>query len=256
MGLVQTNKVNSADMGLVSRVNTILTVQEERRRQKEGLEQRIATMKEELKEKSKLLDNLIKASTLIGNVADENVQLTLDRITGVINKALALLFKEDSRKIFIRQIMYQNVYPHYNVVMEMADGTERSFNLEGSGIAQVISYLFTICLIDANKGRMLFIEDELLSGLHPDAKVVISELLTVLARNYQIILVEYGIDIGKQYEIKRSDGSSFVDAFQGRYSPWYYKDIALRQMQGDETGNSYQETAFTRDDEGTLVIPS
>lgn len=219
------------ELSLINRVSQILTIQDERRRQKTKIESKIAVMETELRSKSALLTNLIKASTLIGNVADENVQLTLNRITGVINKALALLFKEDSRSIFIRQIMYQNLYPHYNVIMVMGDGTERAFSLEGSGIAQVISYLFTICLIDANHGRMLFIEDELLNGLHPTAKKIIEELLQVLARNYQIILVEYGLDIGKQYEITRSDGSSYAEVFQGERSKWYYKNLAILQME-------------------------
>jgi hypothetical protein len=164
---------------------------------------------------------------LIGNVSDENVQKTLDRITGVINKALALMFRDDPKRIYIRQLMFQNVYPHYKVIMDFGDGVERPFSLEGTGVAQIISFLFTVCLIDARKGRKILVMDELLSGLHPSAKDIIYDLMTALSTSFQFVIVEYGIDIGKQYEVVKTNGETYISEVDGDR---YYGNLKLKSI--------------------------
>ena len=199
--------------------------QETKTKAKESIGQQLEDIAKELEEKGKTLEDMIRAATILGNVADENTQFILTKITGVINSALAEMFKEDKRSISIKQTMYRNVYPHFVVELETEEGVKRTFKQSGTGLAQVISFLFTVCLIDARKGRKIIVMDELLNGLHPDAKVIVKNLIKVLSGKFQFVIVEYGVDIGKQYEVVKTNAVADVIPYQGEA---YYKDLNLK----------------------------
>lgn len=199
--------------------------QETKAQAKEKLRIQLEEIDKELEEKGRTLEDMIRAATILGNVADENTQRVLTKITSVINSSLAEMFKQDKRRITIKQNMYRNVYPHFTVELETEEGIKRSFKQSGTGLAQVISFLFTICLIDARKGRKIMVMDELLNGLHPDAKIIIKNLIKVLSGKFQFIIVEYGVDIGKQYEVVKTNAVADVIPYQGEA---YYKDLNLR----------------------------
>lgn len=205
--------------------NNFIIEQETKAQSKEKIKIQLEEIAKELEEKGKTLEDMIRAATILGNVADENTQRVLTKITGVINSSLAEMFKQDKRKISIKQVMYRNVYPHFVVELETEEGIKRTFKQSGTGLAQVISFLFTICLIDARKGRKIMVMDELLNGLHPDAKVIIKNLIKVLSGKFQFVIVEYGVDIGKQYEVVKTNAVADVIPYQGEA---YYKDLNLR----------------------------
>lgn len=205
--------------------NNFIIEQETKAQSKEKIKIQLEEIAKDLEEKGKTLEDMIRAATILGNVADENTQRVLTKITSVINSSLAEMFKQDKRKISIKQIMYRNVYPHFVVELETEEGIKRTFKQSGTGLAQVISFLFTICLIDARKGRKIMVMDELLNGLHPDAKIIIKNLIKVLSGKFQFVIVEYGVDIGKQYEVVKTNAVADVIPYQGEA---YYKDLNLR----------------------------
>lgn len=184
---------------------------------KEDLINRIEDLESECKDKDQQYGVYCRASSIMGTVADKNTEIKLTAITGVINKALALLFPDGNRKISIQQTMYRNAYPHFNVILTADNGVERTFKQSGTGLAQVVSFLFTACLIDARGGRKIMVMDELLNGLHPDAKQIIKELIVALTPRFQFVIVEYGINIGKQYIVEKRGGTSNVFESEADY---------------------------------------
>lgn len=208
--------------GILAQSKNLLMVHRERKRQKELLVAKVVKLEKDIVVKADRLEAYIRAATILGNVSDENTKATLNRITGVINKALAVIFTEDSRTISIRQTMYRNVHPHFIVELANGSGQVRSFKQSGTGLAQIISFLFTTCLVDARKGRKILVMDELLNGLHPYAKLLIRDLLIALSKRFQFVMVEYGVDVGKQYHMKLKGTSSSALLYSGGY----YSDIA------------------------------
>ena len=195
-----------------------------------------ANLKSEIEELSKIvktdtktLEDMIKASAILASVSEENTRVILDNIKMTINKSLEVLFPLDPKTIDIQKSMYRDTHPHYTITLTTSNGVARTFDQSGTGLGQVISFLFTVCLIDARDGRKIMVIDELLNGLHPDAKEIVGNLMTALTRRphnpFQFICVEYGHDIGKQYEIKKDTaktGLSTASVFEGG---GYYKSL-------------------------------
>ena len=172
--------------------------------------ERIKVLEEENKNLDEKFGTYCRASSILGTVADKNTETKISAITGVINRALALLFPDGSRSITLKQTMWRNVYPHFNVELKVEGGKTRTFKQSGTGLAQVVSFLFTACLIDARGGRKIMIMDELLNGLHPDAKGIVKDLMLALSDKFQFIIVEYGLTIGKEYVVHKEGSTSSV----------------------------------------------
>ena len=87
----------------------------------------------------------------------------------------------------------------------------------GTGLRQIISVLFVICLIEVRKGRSLLILDERLSGLHKEAKRILSEIIKIFAEGgFQFIFVEYALnDLGKLYSVEKPGNEARVYPLDG-----------------------------------------
>lgn len=209
---------------LISKGNTLEITHKERRVITTNLYNQADALKKEIDKTSADLQTYICACNLLGEVSDETTQDTLDKISGVINKALGVLFPTDSRTVRISKSMYREVHPHFNVDLITENGVVRSFKQSGSGLAQVISFLFTICLIDARGGRKVLVMDELLNGLHPTAKGIVRDLMLAVSSRFQFITVEYGMDVEKEYLIEKANGTATITPYE---SNSYYRDVVI-----------------------------
>jgi predicted ATPase len=145
----------------------------------------------------------------------------LNYITSVINRALTELFPNDTRRIYLEKTLYHNQHPHVNVVLETSDGKQRDLATQsGNGLRQVISFLFVLSLIEIRKGRRLLIMDEVLNGLHPEAKKIIKRIMEIFSEEgFQFIMVEYGMDdIGRLYLVEKPDTKATVTPLDGVYN--------------------------------------
>lgn len=202
---------------LATTARLIVNAERTKREMVNELCKKIIEIEAQCKGMDKKFNVYCRASSILGSVADKNTETKINAITGVINKALALLFPDGSRSIELTQKMHNNSYPHFLVTLKVEDGQTRSFKQSGTGLAQVVSFLFTACLIDARGGRKIMVMDELLNGLHPDAKGIVKDLMLALSDKFQFIVVEYGMNIGKQYEVKKTGGVSTVTAIDREY---------------------------------------
>ena len=202
---------------LVKESRLLVNTERTKRKMVDDLCKRIMTMEAQCKELDNKFNVYCRASSILGSVADKNTETKISAITGVINKALAILFPDGSRSIELTQKMHNNAYPHFIVTLKVEDGQTRTFKQSGTGLAQVISFLFTACLIDARGGRKIMVMDELLNGLHPDAKGIVKDLMLALCDKFQFVIVEYGMNIGKQYEVVKTGGVSTITAIDREY---------------------------------------
>ena len=182
------------------------------------LKARLDKLVEKLDDMNKQYVVMLEAQQLLVTVSDANTTAVLDYITGVVNKALAELFPHDSRRIFLEKTMYQGIHAHINIKLTGSNGKVRDLTLQsGTGLRQIISFLFVLSMIEIRKGRRIFIMDELLSGLHPKAKRIALEILQIFAsEGFQFVMVEYGADsIGKLYIVEKPDTVASVTPFAG-----------------------------------------
>lgn len=182
--------------------------------------ERLTKEMDKLIEEWAVLDEGVK---LLAGVSDENIKKVLGFISGVINRTLAEIFKSDVRKIDFIFKTYRDVHSHIVVRLTNGHGVSLDMNLQtGTGLKQIVSALFTICLIEIQKGRRLVIFDEKFSGLHKEAKAILVEILRIFAEGgFQFIFVEYSLNnLGKIYNIEKPGDVAFAYALNGRE----YKD--------------------------------
>ena len=189
--------------------------------------------------------NMIEAQQLLTTVSDSNTTAVLDYITGIINKTLGELFPHDSRRIYLEKSMYQGQHAHINIKLTGTNGKTRDLTLQsGTGLRQVISFLFVLSLIEIRKGRRLLIADELLSGLHPEAKRIVTDIISIFAEEgYQFAFVEYGVNnLGKVYLVEKPGAVATVTPMDGVYNnevfvfnrPPEEVDLSLHVEEADE----------------------
>ena len=188
---------------------------------------------------------MLEAQQLLTTVSDNNTTVVLDYITGIINKTLGELFPHDNRRIYLEKSMYQGQHAHINIKLTGTNGKVRDLQLQsGTGLRQVISFLFILSLIEVRKGRRFLLADELLSGLHPEAKRITMDIVQIFAEEgFQFAMVEYGVnDLGRIYIVEKPDKIAKVTPIDGKYNnevfifnrPPEDVDLSIRVDEGEE----------------------
>lgn len=190
-------------------------------KQSEDLKARIDKLIQQLDDMNNQYAVMLEAQQLLTTVSDDNTTAVLDYITGIINKTLGELFPHDDRRIHLERSMYQGKNAHINIQLTGTNGKKRDLTLQsGTGLRQVISFLFLLSLIEIRKGRRIILADELLSGLHPEAKRIVSDIIKIFADDgFQFAFVEYGInDLGKIYLVEKPGDVATVTPMDGVYN--------------------------------------
>lgn len=189
---------------------------------------------------------MLEAQQLLATVSDNNTTAVLDYMTGVINKALSEIFPHDTRRIFLEKKLHNGQYAHINVRLETSSGAVRDMTLQsGTGLRQVVSFLFLVSTIEIRKGRRILLMDELLSGLHPQAKRIIMDIIQIFAEEgFQFVFVEYGVDtVGKIYLVEKPAETATVtplgsDKYDGEVfvfnRPLEEVDMNVKVEEGDD----------------------
>lgn len=207
---------------------------------KEKLEKRVSDRKKELAKAQQDYINLLNAQKLLSTVSDDNTEATLLFVSGVINKALAEIFKGDTRRIHLSRKLYRGNKPHIVVELENGKGEKLDMSIQsGTGLRQIVSVLFVICLIEVRKGRRLLILDERLSGLHSEAKRILSEIMNIFAEGgFQFIFVEYSLNtLGKLYNVEKPGNEAKVYSLDGmeydNNDVFLFSDVDLSLLDDD-----------------------
>lgn len=188
-------------------------VQESRRKTIESL----AMHHDQLVNRIEDYNLLEEAQKALSVISEQNTSLVLDFITGVINQTLGEVFKGDSREIRLSKSLRAGRYVHINVELVTSEGKTRDLTLQsGTGLRQIISFLYVVSLIEIRHDRKLLMMDEILSGVHSAAKAVLVEIMKIFAAGgWQFVMVEYGVDdLGKIYHVEKPGTEARVYALE------------------------------------------
>lgn len=185
---------------------------------KKELEEKVRKLSDELSKAETDYMDMVTAQRMLSAVSDSNTEATLKFITGVVNKTLAEIFKSDTRKIVLKKKLFGGAKPH--IVVELTNGKGETIDMSmqsGTGLQQVVSGLFIVCLVEIRKGRRLIVFDEKFSGLHKEAKAILSEIFKIFAEGgFQFIFVEYSMNnIGKLYNVEKTGDEAKVYSLDG-----------------------------------------
>lgn len=205
----------------MSKYSQVISKMEFEKNQADALKDKITELYTKLEDMNKQYVVMIEAQQLLATVSDTNTTIVLDYITGIINKTLGELFPHDSRRIFLEKKLHNGQHAHINIKLTGTNGTNRDITLQaGTGLRQVISFLFVLSLIEIRKGRRLLLADELLSGLHPEAKRIVMDIIQIFAEDgFQFAFVEYGVNnVGKIYLVEKPNEVATVTPMNGSYN--------------------------------------
>jgi len=161
-------------------------------------------------------------------------------VTDVINKAIQNLFPKENLRISIvandekptktrarkTSSTPAMVYKRLDLEVAGADGEPMNVAIQvGSGLQDLISFLYRVALISVSSGRKLLVSDELLHGLAVDRfKDIVGILDLFTEEGFQFIIIEHGLDPSlwggnaRVLETVRSNGCSSLVDVTGEYS--------------------------------------
>ena len=213
-------------------------------KRKEMLKKRMEELDVECNRLITLITDLENTQKALTTLSDKNTQATLDFITSVVNKTLHEVFKSDTRKVTLKRSLYAGDRAH--ITVQLTDGNNNTIDMNlqsGTGLKQIVSGLYTICLTEIRKGRRLVIFDERFSGLHKEAKRILAEILKIFAEGgFQFIFVEYGLNsLGKLYNVEKVGDEAKIFSLDGK--EYKDEDVFLFSNQPDLTllDENYEE---------------
>lgn len=171
------------------------------------LEEEKVSLEEDMSRVIRELEVLEETKNILAIINDTNTNNTLTFINGVINRVLGQMFPTDPVSISIEKSLYANKHVHLNVKLTDKEGNVRDMKLQsGTGLKQVVSFLFRVSLIELRGGRRVLFADEILNGVHQDAKGIIMDIMKIFAEEgFQFIVIEHGgfTEYGKLYNVEK-----------------------------------------------------
>lgn len=215
-------------------------------KQKKALQSKVKILHQQLVDAQQDQLDRIEAQKLLSTVSDENTQKTLDFVTSKVNRVLAEMLPSDPLRVKLNKKLFAGSKPH--IVVELLDSEDNVFDPSeqvGDGVKQVISFMYVICLIEIRKARRLVLADEVLNGLHKQAKLILSRIIELLTENgFQFIMSEYSLnDLGKIYNVEKRGKVATMVALEGDYDDTlvYLDDVDLSLM---EKGYTEEEEEY------------
>lgn len=189
-------------------------------RNKATLEREVKEYEDKLYEAQANFVAMINAQKILSTLADQNTDRVLKFITGIVNKVLSEIFQNDGYSIRMERKLFAGSRPHVLIEIVDRDGNILDSSVQcGTGLIQIISFIYVICCIEVRKGRRLMISDEKLNGLHKSAKSLMSHIIQIFTEGgWQFIFVEYALnDLGKLYNVERRGNESKIVPVDGDY---------------------------------------
>lgn len=220
--------------------SSVLGVMKNTYRNKKLLQSDVEKLNNKLAESQSLYVNMINAQKVLSAVSDENTNQVLNFVTGMVNKTLSEVFPHDSYSISISKKLFAGSKPHITIELKDANGYILDTTTQcGTGLIQIISFMYVICLVEIRKGRRLILLDERLNGLHMQAKKFMSHIIEIFVKGgFQFIFVEYSLNsIGKIYNVEKRGDLSQLIAIDGEYddSCVYWGDVDLSVLDENYT---------------------
>lgn len=162
------------------------------------------------------VNNTNEALQILAAANDKASIEVLTYIANVINQALNRMFTTSAYKLSFRQATHGGKTPiiHAELHETKVDGDVilLDFDLQaGNGISQIISFLFTLSVIELTGVRQFIMLDETLKGFNPQALEIVIDIITVFAQHgFQFVMVEYDMNMGKLYLVEQDLGVSHI----------------------------------------------
>lgn len=164
----------------------------------------------------KLYVNRSVALKYIILLSDDTTKVVRDYLENIINRALDVVFGKNRYRFYLNSDLeaqkIELVLSEYK--RGMWNDLDITLNV-GDGMGQVIAFLYSIVLTEITNHRMLFIEDEILGGLHQEAVVFVKKCVREFAKHgAQFAIIEYTMeDFGLTYGIDNtSEGIPFIES--------------------------------------------
>lgn len=195
----------------------------------------IKTLLETLEKRKRLAEQVTLVNDTLQLIATANDKASLEvllYIQNIINQALKRMFVTGGYEISFRKSVTKGNNPmiHVELHERKANGEQikLDFNLQtGDGVSQIVSFLFTLSLIEIRGLRPFIILDETLKGFHPAALPLVKNIISVFAKHgFQFVMVEYDLDLGKLYHVTQTKGVSTIEGTNATAEDIYTEDAS------------------------------